>query len=424
MIAAVRRLQESQLSVQAMTRLASVGLFLLASWTDSRHVALIAVQGALLAIPYTLVEAMVGRPLSAGVVPGTWRLEAWAARAAAAIAVPAAVVGFAAVSVALPGSGILDRLLVVAPVLLQLPVEALFWVAFRTRGRRRANALPQSVAAGTLLTAAVFAVAGLRLEVAAVPAQIAVLAWAFATRPAGGPHTRPGPLAGVRIGAAYCVAAAVDLGYVVALPAVAGVLAGPAAIVVLRAMDLAFGPFHVALAATTREDVVAGRSGRFRTGARLLTAVLLVATSVAVLAGPWARGLLSADLAAASVGVVALYCVYKAAVMVSTWLSMRHMVRAAPRTYLVSAIGSRVVAFASLAVALLWVRHTGHLFAQLAAAEAVVVAWFAARLRTTGARTGAAGPGMPDVPAAHAGTSTSDGTSTSLVGPSQRQEDG
>jgi hypothetical protein len=411
MTALLRRLQQSQLSVQAMTRLASVGVFLLASWADTHHVALVAFQGALLAIPYTLVEALIGRPQSAGIVPDGWDREAWAIRAAAVVTLPVAAVGFTAVSVALPQSGLTDRLLVVLPVLLQLPVEALFWSMAAVRGRRRANLVPQLVATGTLVTAVAFAIAGVRLEVAAVPAQLAVLAWALGTRSSPGGRHRPGPLAGVRLGAAYCLAAAVDLGYVIALPAVAGALTGPAAIVVLRAMDLAFGPFHVALAATTREDLVAGRGSRFRTGARLLTVVLLVGISVVVLASPQVRGLLADALAAASLAAVALYCAYKAALMVSTWLSTRHMIRATPRTYLVSAIGSRTIAFAGLAVALLWARSTADLFAQLAVGELLVVAWFAGRLRTAAAAPAA----PPRIPRPR-------DPSTTLVRPRQPQE--
>ena len=392
----IRRLQESQLSVQALSRLANVCVFLLASWTDTGHVALVAFQGALLAVPYTLIEALVGRPQSAGVVPPTWHVESWATRAAVTVTLPVGLVGFLAVSVALPQSGIADRLFVIAPVLLQLPLEALFWAMARTRSRRRANLVPQLVAAGTLLTAAAFAASGLRLDIAAVPAQLAVLAWALATRlPAAEGQIRPGPVRSVRIGAAYCVAAAVDLGYAVSLPAVAGVLAGPAAIVVLRAMDLAFGPFHVALSATTREDIVAGQRSRFRTGARMLTVAMLVLISAVVTASPAVRGLLSADLAEASLLAVALYCAYKGGLMISTWLATRHMIRAAPRTFLVSAIGSRTVAFAGLAVALLWVGSAEDLFLQLAVAEVVVVLWFVLRIRTTPAAAIPAGPRVP-----------------------------
>ncbi len=411
MSALIRRLQESQLSVQALSRLASVGVFLVASWVDTHHVALVAFQGALLAIPYTLVEALIGRPQSAGIVPPGWDREAWATRTAAVVTLPVAVLGFAAVSVALPHTGVVDRLLVVLPVLLQLPVEALFWSMAANRTRRRANLVPQLVAAGTLVTAAAFAVAGVRLEVAAVPAQLAVLAWALGTRPHPAGLSRPGLLAGLRLGVTYCVAAAVDLLYVVALPAVAGALAGPAAIVVLRAMDLAFGPFHVALAATAREDMVAGRGSRFRTGARLLTVVLLAGISVVLLASPQVRGLLADALAAAGLTAVALYCAYKAAVMVATWLSTRHMIRAAPRTYLVSAIGSRAVAFAGVAVGRLWVRTAGALFLQLAGCEFLVVGWFAVRLRT--ARTAPATP--PAIPRPRT-------PSTNLIGPRQPQE--
>ena len=170
---------------------------------------------------------------------------------------PVAVIGFAAVSVALPHTSIADRLLVVLPVLLQLPIEASFWALAVARGRRRANLVPQLVATGTIITAVVFFLAGVRLEVAAVPTQLAVLAWVLSTRVRPPGQTRPGLFAGMRPGITYCLAAAVDLGYVVALPAVAAVVAGPGAIVVLRAMDLAFGPFHVALAATRppRQDM-------------------------------------------------------------------------------------------------------------------------------------------------------------------------
>jgi len=382
MTATLRRLQESQLSVQALTRLSSVCVFLLASWADTPHLALVAFQGVLLAIPFTMVEALVGRPLSAGVVPPSWHLESWAARAAAVVTVPVGVVGFVAVSVALPETGIVDRLLVISPVLLQLPLEASFWVQARTRARRRANAVPQLVAAGTMLTAGAFAVAGMRLDVSSVPIQVLVLGWVVATRLRAGPEqVRASPLRAVRIGAAYCTAAAIDLGYAVALPSFAGALAGPAAIVVLRAMDLAFGPFHVALSATTREDVVGGRASRFRTAPRALTVVLLVSISAALLAVPWTRGLLSADLARVGLAAVTLYCVYKAALMVSTWLSVRHMIRAAPRRFLVSAIGSRAVAFGSLALAALWVRSVEDLFLQLAACELAVVAWYSLRSR-------------------------------------------
>jgi hypothetical protein len=380
----VRKLQESQLSVQALTRLASVGVFLLASWADGRHVALIAFQGALLAIPYTLIEALVGRPQSAGVVPREWDPEAWALRAAAVVALPVAAVAYGSMAIALPQTSVVDRLLVIVPVLLQLPIEALFWSMATHRTRRQANAVPQLVAVGTLVTATAFALAGARLESAAVPVQLVILCWALSARRRG---TRPGLIAAIRPGASYCVAAGVDLAYVIALPAVAGALAGPAAIVVLRAMDLAFGPFHVALAATTREDIVAGPDARFRTKLRALTVVLWAGSTAVVLASPWVRGLLADELKVASLTAVALYCAYKGAVMVSTWLSIRHMIRAAPGTYLVSSIGSRVIAFAGLALALLWVTVAEDLFLGLAIAEVLVVAWFATRMRSASSAT-------------------------------------
>jgi hypothetical protein len=85
----------------------------------------------------------------------------------------------------------------------------------------------------------------------------------------------------------------------------------------------------------------------------------------------------------AGLGAVALYCGYKAVATVSTWMSIRHMIWAAPRRYLVSAIGSRLLAFAGLAVSFAWVANTGQLFTQLLVAEAFVVVWFGFRMRST-----------------------------------------
>jgi hypothetical protein len=403
----VGRLQESQLSVQGLSRLCNVCVFLLASWVDTRHVALVAFQGVLFAIPYTLLESLVGRPQSADVVPSTWNVESWGIRAAGAVVLPVGLVGFVATSVAMPATGILDRLLVIAPVLLQLPLEALFWAMAKTRSRLRANLVPQLVATGTLLTAAGFAATGVRLDLAAVPAQLAVLAWALATRlPVGPGQVRPGVLQSVRVGAVYCVAAGIDLGYVVALPAFAGAVVGQPAIVVLRAMDLAFGPFHVALSATTREDIVAGRKSRWLTGARMLTLASVLAISVVVIASPDVRRMLAADLAATSLAAITLYCTYKVGLMVSTWLATRHMIRAAPRQFLISAIGSRALAFGGLAVAAGWVASAEDLFLQLAVCEVLVVLWFALRIRMTadGAGNRSVAPPLDAEPAMDVGT--------------------
>ncbi|MFD0525289.1 hypothetical protein [Paractinoplanes durhamensis] len=71
LISVARKLQGSQLSVQALSRLSSVILFLLASWADGTRLPLVALQGALLALPFTLMESLVGRPVSAGLLPGT-----------------------------------------------------------------------------------------------------------------------------------------------------------------------------------------------------------------------------------------------------------------------------------------------------------------------------------------------------------------
>jgi hypothetical protein len=399
---AVAGLQRSQLSVQALTRLCSVVVFLLASWTDTGHLPLVALQGALFAIPYTLLEALIGRPLSAGLVPAAWNVDAWARKAAAATVVPVAAVGYLSASVALPHSSQPDRLLMIAPVLLQLPLEAVFWAWTRTRSRQAANLVPQLTAAGTLLAGAAFAVLHVRMDVAFLPAQVAVLCWALARRPARSTgdarpvlstgdarpvlstgDARPALRPSLAVGSAYCLAAAIDLCYAVALPSVAGAVVGQSAIVVVRAMELAFGPFHVALAAATREDVVAGRGSRLLNATRALTVAALLVVSVLVLGSAWVRHLLAADLGRLGVAVVALYCGYKALAMVSTWLSVRHMIWAAPRRFLVSAVGSRVVAFGGLALSVLWARHVSELFLLLLLGEALVVCWYAVRIRNT-----------------------------------------
>jgi hypothetical protein len=295
-----------------------------------------------------------------------------------------AVVSYVAASVALPQNSPIDRLLMIMPVLVQLPLEAAFWSLARTHSPQRANLVPQLTSIGTLAGAAVFAVAGLRMDLAPLPAQVLVLGWVLARTTRAVPGTvRPSVWQSVRIGAAYCVAAGVDLIYVVALPSVAGRLVGSQAIVVLRAMELAFGPANVALAASVREDIIAGRSSRLLTATRALTVAVLVAVSVVVVASPQVRHLLADDLAVAGLGAVALYCGYKAVATVSTWLSIRHMIWAAPGRYLVSAIGSRLLAFAGLAVSFAWVASTGQLFTQLLVAETFVVGWYGFRMRST-----------------------------------------
>ena len=187
----------------------------------------------------------------------------------------------------------------------------------------------------------------------------------------------------LRVGSAYCLAAAIDLCYAVALPSVAGAVVGQSAIVVVRAMELAFGPFHVALSAATREDIVAGRRSRRWNATRALTVAALLVVSALVLASPWLRHLLAADLGRLAAGVVALYCGYKALLMASTWLAVRHMIWATPRRFLASAVGSRVVAFGGLAVSVLWARRVSELFLQLLLGEALVVCWYAVRIRNT-----------------------------------------
>lgn len=378
----VVRVQRSQVSVQALSRLCSVFVFLLASWGDTDRLALVALQGALLAIPYTLIEALVGRPLSAGVVPAHWNLESWAKRVAAATVLPVGVVAFLSASVALPQTSVADRLVMIAPVLLQLPVEAMFWSCARTRSPARANLIPQLTALGTLLGATLLVAADLRVDIAAGPAQVVVLAWVLLRRPsAGHGQTRPGLRASLSVGSVYCLAAVVDLSYAIALPSVAGAAAGQGAVVVLRALDLAFGPFHVVLSASTREDIVAGRRVRWLTATRALTVAAWLGVSVVVLASERIRGILATELT--TLGAVALfgYCAYKLLLMFSTWASTRHMIHARPRRYLASAIGSRVIAFGGVAVALLWADQVADLMLQLLVCEALVAAWFAARMR-------------------------------------------
>ncbi|TDC76042.1 hypothetical protein E1193_24530 [Micromonospora sp. KC606] len=379
-------LQRTQLSVQALTRLASVSVFLLASWRDTAHLPLVALQGALFALPFALMEALVGRPLAAGLVPGNWDLGRWARSVATACVLPVGVVGYLSATVALPQTGVADRLLMITPVLLQLPIEALFWATTRSGSLRRANLLPQLTAVGTVIGAVAFVAVGLRVDVAAVPTQVGVLAWAvLRLPPARRDQVSPGLRPGLSVGSVYCFATVIDLSYSIALPSVAGAVAGQATVVVLRAMDLAFGPFHVLLSASTREDVVAGRRSPRWTAVRGLTVAALLAVSAAmVLGGARVRGLLAADLAAVGVTVVALYCAYKALLMVSTWLSIRHMIRAVPRRYLVSAVGSRVVAFAVLAVVVVQASRPGDLVLLLVVGEVLVVVWFLARMRSGG----------------------------------------
>ncbi|MFD0525290.1 hypothetical protein [Paractinoplanes durhamensis] len=299
-----------------------------------------------------------------------------------------ALIGGVSAAVALPDVTWTDRLLMLTPVLLQLPLEAAFWAMARTRNTREANLIPQTVAVGTILVGAVFALVGMRVDVAAVPGQVAVLAWLLLRRRSLAPGTvRPGYVASIRVGAAYFVTASVDLTYSVALPSVAGALAGPEAVIVLRAMELAFGPFHVTLSATTREDVVLGRATKWINPTRLLTVAGWAVVSAIVLFSPWVRGLLADDLRDLALGAVAAYCGYKGLLMFSTWLSVRHMIWATPRRYLVSGVGSRVIALGGLAISVFWVERVPQLFLQLLIVEALVILWFVWRMA-----------GTPDIP--------------------------
>lgn len=380
-----RRLQGSQLSVQGLSRLASVVLFLLASWADTDRLALVALQGTLLALPFTLMESLVGRPISAGLLPARWDTESWARRVSAVTILPVAAIAGIAAAFALPGTGWQDWTLMLLPVLLQLPLEAMFWARARERSTASANLIPQIVAIGTMVCGVAFALTGIRVDVAAVPGQLAVLAWLLLLqrRPLKPGTIRPGYLAGFRVGVTYFVTASVDLAYSVALPSVAGALAGPGAVIVLRALELAFGAFHVLLSATTREDVVLGRRSRWVTPVRLLTVAGWALVSATVAVSPWVRGLIAADLRDLSLAAVLAFCGYKGLLMFSTWLSVRHMIWAQPRRYLVSGVGSRVIALGGLGVSVLWVSEVSDLFLSLLFCEALVVAWFAARMART-----------------------------------------
>lgn len=384
---ATRRLQGSQLSVQALSRLASVVLFLLASWADTDRLALVALQGTLLALPFALMESLVGRPISAGLLPPHWDTESWARRTAAVAVLPVTVIAGISATVALPGAGRDDRMLMLLPVLLQLPLEAVFWARARDRSPASANLIPQIVAIGTMLCGGAFALTGVRVDISAVPGQLAVLAWLLLVqrraRSRASGTIRPGYLASVRVGATYFVTASVDLAYSVALPSVAGALAGPVAVVVLRALELAFGPFHVLLSATTREDIVLGRRTRWVNPVRLMAVAGWALVSLVIAASPWVRGLLAADLRDLGLAAVAAFCGYKGLLMLSTWMSVRHMIWAPPRRYLVSGVGSRLIALGCLAVSALWVDEVPELLLSLLVCEALVVVWFAGRIGHT-----------------------------------------
>jgi hypothetical protein len=391
LVRAVRKLQGSQLSVQALSRVASIGLFLLTRWADGERLPLVALQGILLAIPFALMEGLVGRPISAGLLPGHWDIESWARRAAATVIAPVALIAGISAAVALPDVTWTDRLIMITPVLLQLPLEAMFWAKARTTSTSQANLIPQLVAVGTMVFGCVFALMGVRLDVAALPGQVAVLTWLLilSRRPLAPGVIRPGYRASVKVGAAYFATATVDLSYSVALPSVAGALAGPEAVIVLRAMELAFGPFHVLLSATTREDVVLGRRTKWINPTRVLTVAGWAAVSLVVLCLPWARLLVAKELEHLGLLALAAYCGYKGLQMFSTWLSIRQMIWAQPRRYLVSGIGSRVIALGGLAISVLWVHETTHLFVQLLICEALVVLWFAYRIART--------PAVPEI---------------------------
>jgi hypothetical protein len=374
-----RTFQASQLSVQALTRFCSVYVFLLASWFDTEHLALVAFQGTLLAVPYVLMESLIGKPISAGIVPTNWNTTAWARTATAAVMPVVALLAYVASVLALPDVTPGVRALAILPVVLQMPIEALFWTTARAHSSQRANLLPQMTAAGTVVGATLLAATDTTILFAAIPAQVAVLAW-FVVRPSTGDiGVRPSIRESLRPGSTYCFVAGVDLTYVVTLMSVAGALLGPSALVVLRALDLAFGPFHVALSATTREDIVAGRPAPLRSATRVLTAAVLGVVSLVLIGSARVRDFIADDLAAIAPAVIGMYCLYKALMMLSTWFSVTHMIGARPARFLKSALIARVVSFGAVGLSVLWVTDFTRLVVQLVACEIFMVAWFAYR---------------------------------------------
>jgi hypothetical protein len=57
------------------------------------------------------------------------------------------------------------------------------------------------------------------------------------------------------------------------------------------------------------------------------------------------------------------------------------MIQAGSRRFLASAVGSRLIAFGGLAVAIAWVDSAPELFLQLLICEVIVVAWYSLRMR-------------------------------------------
>jgi hypothetical protein len=128
---------------------------------------------------------------------------------------------------------------------------------------------------------------------------------------------------------------------------------------------------------------VRGRRSRWINPVRRLTVAGWAVVSVVVTASPWVRGLLADDLRDLGLAAVAVFCAYKGVLMATTWLSVRHMIWAAPRRYLVSGVGSRVIALSALAASVTWVHRVPDLLLSLLISEALVVTWFAVRIART-----------------------------------------
>ncbi|MET0414525.1 MAG: hypothetical protein ABW022_00700 [Actinoplanes sp.] len=406
LVSAARRLQATQISVQAVTRLSSVYLFLAASWSGHSNLALVAIQGTLLAIPYALQESLVGRPLARGVVPGQWNRTAWMARTTLTATLLITPVVLVVPAVTVPRAGWQLWLLAAVPVLLQMPVEGLYWLLGKQHRSGCGNLVHQCAAAGTIACATVLALSGHSVLLAAVPAQLLVIGWALghlrSGDRAGGNRAggvRPGYLAALRPGSSYSLAAVVSLAFGVALPTLAGVYVGEAAVVVIRALDLAFGPFHLLLNASVREDLMRGRRTPLTDPAKLLAAGALAATGVALIAAAPLRQLISADLAAAGGLTVAVYTGYKLFFMINTWQASRHMLRTTPRRFMTTGIVASCLALVTVAAGGLLAGGLRSYLLVLCGSELLLIAWYAARSAADNERRIAAPAAAVPVPA-------------------------
>ncbi|WP_229074099.1 hypothetical protein [Actinoplanes sp. DH11] len=374
-------LQRSQISVQALTRLSSVAVFLIASWSGHSDLVLVALQGTLLAIPYVLQEALLGRPIARGVVPPDWDPRAWATRTALATTLIIAPVVVFVPLIAVPGGGGWAWAATAVPVLLQVWIENRYWLLNRIRSVAAGNLVPQLTAMGTVISAVLLAATGRSVLVAAVPAQLLVLAWAArqCRRGAVSSGIRPALWSSLRPGMSYGFASAVGLMFSVALPTLAGICVGGTAIVVIRALELVFGPFHLLLNASVREDLLRGRISPLFSLPKLLTIGSLLVTAVALAGSSAIRRLVSEDLAATAALTVLVYCAYKLFVLVNTWQGTRHMLNASPARFMVTNLTASAIALFTIAIGAVWIRDLQLYLLLLCGSEMLLITWYALR---------------------------------------------